>query len=273
MKNKKGFIATSLIYSFFLVFLMLMMTILVASVNNRIFVDRINEDIKSELENQGSFIVDTLPAKNYNIGESETLANESWQVIEDKGSQVVLVLARALTKEEIIAAIGEDGNTQIYGTCNDSSCQVRACFNASTSVTGGQLYCWLYGGNTNLYRIPSWNPTTSRIQSQNYGQTIVSAVVRSWFNTHRGVQRLLSKKKLVEMNINDGALTTKGYVRIPMTSEVSNTTNANKWANVQPFHLLEKNSNIQTRIYNTSMQNVNSNTAAYIRPVIEVYEG
>ena len=89
MKNKKGFIATSLIYSFFLVFLMLMMTILVASVNNRIFVDRINEDIKSELENQGSFIVDTLPAKNYNIGESVTLANESWQVIEDKGSQVL----------------------------------------------------------------------------------------------------------------------------------------------------------------------------------------
>ena len=273
MKNKKGFIATSMIYSFFLVFLMLMMTILVSSVNNRIFVSRINEDIKSELENQGSFIVDTLPVKNYSIGESVTLANETWQVIEDKGSQVVLVLSRALQKDEIIKAIGEEGNAQMYGTCNDTDCQVRACFNASSSITGGQLYCWFYAGNTNLYRIPSWNPTTAQIQSQNYGQTIVSAVVRSWFNTHRGVQRLLSQSKLVEMDINDGALTTKGYVRLPLTSEVSNTSNANKWANIKPFHLLEKNSNTETRIYNTSMQNVNSNTAAYIRPVIEVYEG
>ena len=200
-------------------------------------------------------------------------ANEDWQVVQDKGMQVVLVLQRALTRQEIIAAIGQEGNNQMYGTCNDSSCQVRACYNASTSGTGGQLYCYFYSGNTNLYRIPSWNPTNTQIQTQNYGQTIVSAVVRSWFNSHQALQRVLDDERLVEMSINDGALITTGYVRIPMTSEVSNTANANKWANVKPFHILEKNNNTQTRIYNTSMQNVNSNTAAYIRPVIEVLEG
>ena len=50
MKNKKGFIATSVIYSFFLVFLMLMVTILTSSVNNRVLVGRIKEDIRSEID-------------------------------------------------------------------------------------------------------------------------------------------------------------------------------------------------------------------------------
>lgn len=273
MKNKKGFIATSLIYSFFLVFLMLMVTILTSSVSNRVLVGRIKDDIRSEIDGQESFVTSTLEIKSYEIGEVVNFANEDWQVVQDKGMQVVLVLQRALTRQEIIAAIGQEGNNQMYGTCNDSSCQVRACYNASTSGTGGQLYCYFYSGNTNLYRIPSWNPTNTQIQTQNYGQTIVSAVVRSWFNSHQALQRVLDDEKLVEMSINDGALTTTGYVRIPMTSEVSNTANANKWANVKPFHILEKNNNTQTRIYNTSMQNVNSNTAAYIRPAIEVLEG
>ena len=78
------------------------------------------------------------------------------------------------------------------GNCNDSSCQVRACYTASTSGTGGQLYCYFYSGNTNLYRIPSWNPTNTQIQTQNYGQNIVSAVVRSWFNSHQALQRVLA---------------------------------------------------------------------------------
>lgn len=273
MKNKKGFIATSVIYSFFLVFLMLMVTILTSSVNNRVLVGRIKEDIRSEIDGQESFVVGILEPKAYQIGEVVNFANENWQVIQDKGNTVVFVLQRSLTKQEIIATIGQEGNNQMYGTCNDESCQVRACYNASLTGTGGQLYCYFYSGNANLYRIPSWNPTNAQIQNQNYGQTIVGAIVNAWFNAHQGLQRVLDNEKLVEMSINDGALTSRGYVRIPMTSEVSNTTNANKWANVKPFHILEKNNNTQTRIYNTSMQNVNSNTAAYVRPVIEVKEG
>ena len=274
MKNKKGFLATSMIYSFFLVFLMLMVTILASSVSNRILVGRIKEDIRSEIDGQESFVIGSLESKTYQIGEVVNFASENWQVIQDKGNTVVLVLQRSLTKQEIISAIGQDGNTQFYGTCNtDTDCQVRACFNATSTSMGGQMYCYFFSGNANLYRIPSWKPTNTQVQNQNYGQTIVSAVVNSWFNAHQGLQRVLANNKLVEMNINDGALTTKGYVRIPMTSEVSNTTNANKWANIRPFHLLEKNNNTQTRIYNTAMQNVNSNTAAYIRPVIEVIEG
>lgn len=273
MINKKGFLATSMIYSFFLVFLMLMVTILAENVNNRVLVGRIKDDIREDIDGQESFVTDLLEAKNYLVGDTVNYAGEDWQVIQDKGTQVILILKRALTKQEIIKAIGQEGNTNIYGTCNDSSCQVRACFNASTTSTAGQLYCWLYASNLNLYRIPSWNPTNAQVQNQNYGQTIVSAVTRSWFTSHQGLQKALTNAKLVSMSINDGALTTTGYVRLPTTSEVSNATNVSKWNSVRPFHVLEKNSNVQTRIYNTSLQNVNSNTAAYIRPVIEVKEG
>ena len=67
-----------------------------------------------------------------------------------------------------------------------------------------------------------------------------------------------------------------GYIRIPSTSEVAT---ASSWAtaggnsNLVPFHVLESVSSKQTKIYNTSLQIVNSNMAAYIRPVIQIKEG
>ena len=62
---------------------------------------------------------------------------------------------------------------------------------------GGQMYCYFFSGNANLYRIPSWKPTNTQVQNQNYGQTIVSAVVNSWFNAHQGLQRVLANNKPV----------------------------------------------------------------------------
>ena len=273
MKNKKGFIATSMIYSFFLVFLMLMVTILANSINNRILVGRIKEDIRSEIDAEASFAVDVLPSKNYAVSEVVRFAGEDWNVITDKGSTVVLVLNRALNKQEIVSAIREEGNNRIYGTCNDTDCQVRACFNANTTQTAGEQYCWYYSGSS--YRIPAWNPTSSQINNSNVtlrqGQTIVSSVVRSWFDTHQSLQRVLNKGKLVSMIFSDGGSTVSGYVRIPSTSEVSSKP---AWTSAKgPFHVLERASNTQTKIYNTSLQTVTSNTSAFIRPVIEVYEG
>lgn len=273
MKNKKGFIATSMIYSFFLVFLMLMVTILANSINNRILVGRIKEDIRSEIDAEASFAVDALPSKNYAVSEVVRFAGEDWNVITDKGSTVVLVLNRALNKQEIVSAIREEGNNRIYGTCNDTDCQVRACFNASTTQTAGEQYCWYYSGSS--YRIPAWNPTSSQINNSNVtlrqGQTIVSSVVRSWFDSHQSLQRVLNKGKLVSMSFSDGGSTVSGYVRIPSTSEVSSKP---AWTSAKgPFHVLERASNTQTKIYNTSLQTVTSNTSAFIRPVIEVYEG
>ena len=65
MMQKKGFIATSLIYSFFLVFLILMSTILARAANNRILLNAIKGDIREELDNQKGFVVDTIENKQY----------------------------------------------------------------------------------------------------------------------------------------------------------------------------------------------------------------
>lgn len=49
MKNKKGFIAISVIFSFFIVFLMLITLNLTSYAQNRILMNQIKIDIKNEL--------------------------------------------------------------------------------------------------------------------------------------------------------------------------------------------------------------------------------
>ena len=48
---KKGFLSTSMVYSFFLVFLMVLIFIVANLINNRTLVGRINSDIKSDIYN------------------------------------------------------------------------------------------------------------------------------------------------------------------------------------------------------------------------------
>jgi hypothetical protein len=49
MKNKKGFIATSIIFSFFIVFLLIITINLTAYAQNRILMNQIKKDIKNEI--------------------------------------------------------------------------------------------------------------------------------------------------------------------------------------------------------------------------------
>jgi len=58
MKKKRGFMATSLIYSFFLVFLMLMAAILADNANNRILLSSLKEDIRTSFQESQGFVVD-----------------------------------------------------------------------------------------------------------------------------------------------------------------------------------------------------------------------
>ncbi len=86
MMQKKGFIATSLIYSFFLVFLILMSTILARAANNRILLNAIKGDIREELDNQKGFVVDTIENKQYQPKEKIEFASETWQVLQNKSN-------------------------------------------------------------------------------------------------------------------------------------------------------------------------------------------
>lgn len=268
MERKKGFIAISLIYSFFLVFLMLMVSILGKSVNNRVLVGSIKNDIREDIDAQTGFVIETLPNRTYAIGENVSFGNEEWRVMENKPGSVVLILNRSLTKSEMELNIGKDAsNLEYYGVCNDSSCQVRMC----RSAYSGEEYCYRYPTNDRLYRTPAWAPTKDQIRNQNFGQMIPSGVILSWFRNHQGLQKVLSKNKLVNMSFYDGGINNTGYVRLPLSSEM---TNASLYQSPSPFHLLDKNNNTQTKIYNGSAtQIVSSDTAAYIRPVIEATKG
>ncbi len=266
MMQKKGFIATSLIYSFFLVFLILMSTILARAANNRILLNAIKGDIREELDNQKGFVVDTIENKQYQPKEKIEFASETWQVLQNKSNSVVVVLSRVLSQSEIVNAIGSERmSTEYLGTCNESSCQVRACREASA----GQEFCYLYSGNNLLYLKPNWNPTSAEVNT-GFGKTIVSAVTTEWFKHHAGLINVMKKNQLIQMSFSDGFKNHTSYVRLPLSGEVSNITDTN------PYHLVDNPSSDgkKVRIFQgSSTILVPSNRAAFIRPVIEIKKG
>ncbi len=246
-----------------------MVAILTRSSNNRILLNAIRKDVRSDMESDSGFVIDKIENKTYTLGSTLSYAGENWKVIGNKSTSVVLVLSRSLSAIEVVEAIRRPvTNTEFYGTCNDTSCRVRACRSASS----GMEFCYFYPTNTALHTRPSWNPSNTQITTENYGKTIVSTVVTEWFAKHLGLQRALDKEKLVLMTFNDGYMNTTGYIRIPSST-------SSEYANAggdTPFHLIDSvgtSNTKQTKIYNGSVTSVNSNTDAYIRPVIEVKKG
>lgn len=73
MKNKKGFIATSLIYSFFLVFIAIMMALLNNFIANKTVQEKFNDDVREALDNKRYTV--TLYGYNTNIQDGATLSN------------------------------------------------------------------------------------------------------------------------------------------------------------------------------------------------------
>lgn len=59
MKKKNGFIATSLIYSFFLIFITLFLTIIADFLQNKVLLNTIENDIKEEINNS-KYITDFI---------------------------------------------------------------------------------------------------------------------------------------------------------------------------------------------------------------------
>lgn len=283
---KRGFIATSLIYSFFLVFLMLMAGILARSANNRILLDAVKQDIREELDGEKGFVIDVLEPSA--VGDIISFANESWKVIatNSDSNSMVLVLNRSITKNEIESAIAEpieimsEGilsfNTPFYkdaAHCNDTICQIRACREA---YNFDQVYCNYYTSNNKLHSKPLWMPTEEMIKNPDennihYRRTIVSMVVNTWFDMHQGLRRVKEKDKLLLMDFSDGYMNITGYIRIPTSSEASTV------GGTTPFHLIDSDGPTNTKnvkIYNgTSVSSVPSSSIATIKPVIEAKIG
>ena len=262
MNKKKGFIATSVIYAFFLMFLMMMVIILAQSVNNRILVNAIKSDVRDSMEESDSFVNVVLENRTYRIGEVVTYASETWQVLQNKSSSVVLMLNRGLSQTEIETYIrAYAGDTIYFGYCTAENCQVRYCI---TEDLGGE-YCHTSG------RRPMWNPTVAEIQDQNYGQTLPSVSTRGWFSAHQYLQRAQSAGKLVQMTFSDGFKNNTSYVRLPLSTEVSGNS---KFATVTPFHIVNAASANRIYLYNNGTVSTTAlTTTAYVRPVIEVLKG
>ena len=302
MNFKKGFMATSLIYSFFLVFLMLMVSILASGVSNRVFISAIQKDIRSSLEGEQGFIVDTLP-NTYQEGDEVSFAGETWIVLVKKTSSMVLILKESLSKSTIIKNVTREEakddtkKALYYGNCDDNACQVRGCrdvpiFNINDGGGVLNVYdpstCYYDSRNPSQYHEPTWYPIENgdynifQITSGRYGQTIVSDIVMNWFQSHIGLQRVKEEGKLVAQTFQDGDFSYPQslngytqepfYIRLPLASEASHIQPSGV-GQLKPFHV-HKNSNSPTEItiYNASgaIQNVLSTTPAYIRPVIEV---
>ncbi len=71
--EKKGFIATSLIYSFFLAFISIVAVLLQSFIANKTILDRFNSKVQEEL-NTSSYKV-TIYSRNANIKNGMTMTN------------------------------------------------------------------------------------------------------------------------------------------------------------------------------------------------------
>ena len=258
--NRKGFMATSLLYSFFFVFLMLMMGILAASVSNRVLVNNIKKDIREDIEGSSSIIKLDIPYKNYRQGDTIEFANESWRVLSiDIQSRIIsLILNRSLTYEEITLTISKDYNDNTKASYFDCNAE-----------------CYIITSNRNLYNTPIWKISGHETELKNvrYGQSLVGKTVDSWFLSHPGLKLAQEKGKLLSQSFSDGTINyTNEFIRLPSSKEVSII---NSWWNASdyPIHLIDKPSN--NKIYVCEYKNSNAvskelETGAYIRPVIEV---
>lgn len=279
-KKNGGFIATSLIYSFFLVFALLMAAILATASENRILVNAIKKDIYDNLEAKSAYLVSNLANKTYSVGEKISFAREDWLVVKDNGTTVTLIMNRGLNLQELTKTVGKMGSTkaEFYGECSLEKCLVRTCQSVTVNSTFGQEYCYFY--NNNIYRMPSFLPTTTEINSQNYGQTITSKALLDWFSNHTGLQTVLKKEKLVAQTFT----TNNGSIRYPKTGQKDIYVRFLKQDEIgsfvskisaKPFHLLNIIDGKTSSICNVSnaYQSVSVTIPANIVPVIEVKKG
>lgn len=278
MPKKKGFIAISLIYSFFLVFLMIMLSSAVKNTETRLMLKVMKDDIKASLNGENEFIVTTLPSKNpitgidYKVGNEVNFVGESWLVIENKANSVVLVLKRALNRQEITSALEVEANNNDYfgGMCNDSSCKVRMCMSSYYSN-----FCF-YESSSN-YEYYTWN------------RSIGKKIVEGWFEKNVNLQkacrlqynpttskRMCSKNTLIYMTFHDGFQNNQGYIRLATRNEANNgrtTWVPNNGGFLAPESwsvTFQSRSLGKSKIYTIDGSAKQSQELRTIRPVIEV---
>lgn len=265
MKKKNGFIAVSLIYSFFLIFLMVMLASATKSTQTRQLLRTFKDDLQSQL-NEEEFVKTTISQKAYAIDEEVNFVDETWQVIKDNNTSVVMILKRALTKDEITNALEVTENNSMYfqNSCNNSECKVKMCLN-NFSVN----QCYYVSSSDYLY--------------YNWNNSVAKTIVERWFEKNLNLQkacrlqymealgeRRCQKDTLVRMNFSDGIQLNSGYIRIATHEEVAG---AHNWITSIPDTWTLTNyrrTDGRSSVYAFNGTYNTYDTVLKIRPVIEV---
>ncbi len=275
MPKKNGFIAVSVIYSFFLVFLMIMLANATKNAQTRSLLTTMKDDIKANLNMDSGFIVTNVPKKkenDYQVGEEINLVGESWLVVENKTDTIVLILKRALNNTEITEALGlEQTNTHYFNSaCNETSCKVRMCLTEYSNN-----YCFV--------------ESSSNFYPYDWDNSIAKRIIENWLDNNANLQkicrlqydetlnrRVCTKNTLIWMNFQNSAKEYHGYIRIPTKEEAE--IGKNTWVKNNGGYLateawtLSSESPVAgaSRIYDIGGNLLTNEEVKTIRPVIEV---
>ncbi len=204
-KNNKGFIAISLIYSFFLVFLITLLMIVRDYAHNRILLNDVKIETQEYLNGLAEFNPVSLENRNYEVNEEIKFGNENWKVLQDVGANVVLVLNRILSKEEIEKTLSNVGLPGLNANEAISMCKNGynpVICNYQDSVTFN-YYTW--------------------------GTSIVKKVVEDWLSTDATLQKAIQIGSLQSMTYSDGIKNYNSFIRIPIESEFSIVNDEGIW--------------------------------------------
>ncbi len=246
MRKKNGFIAISLIYSFFLVFLLTLVTIMVNYVHNRILLNDVKVVIQDKLNGLSEFYPVTVENKTYQVNDTISYANDNWKVIQDLGASVLLILDRGLNNTELKSSLGAEYHSAIS---NDT---INMCLNGYDP-----LVCCYKSASVLDYNLYDWDTS------------LVKKVVDSWLQNNGILQRAIARGKMEQMTFSDGnksstISTYTAYIRIPTNNEYP-STGQTAW-NLTSDNVVNGQSYI--KVNNSS--HIAHTVKKQVRPVIQV---
>ncbi len=264
--NNKGFIAISLIYSFFLVFLVTILMVVMSYAKNRILLNHVKNATQEYLNGLAEFNPVSLENKNYTTEDVVKLGSEMWQVVSDDEGIVTLVLNRDLTNEEITTII-----TELAIPPKEESEEPPAEVPEETPS--------LYNEEGTLMCLPYYSPIYCNYESNTvynpytWDTSLVKQIVENWFFKDALLQKGVNRGTIVLMEYQDResteaeetAKTYNTYVRIPLASEYEAIKNDDIWY-LTSSKLEAGMSYLKQNTTDVSAHNTNKK----IRPVIQI---
>ena len=220
----------------------------------------------------------TVPKKSYSVGTQISYACENWRVTKNNTNDVLLVLDRAITKNEIEIAGIDVNNKSFVGTCNDSICRLRHC--AWQKNDPGSNYCWLEGkpdsidpNNGNPKAITNRQTDGyigTKRREYSWDKSMVKLVLEKYVSNNITLKN--AGDNLLSMSFSDGKGNRTGKIRIATLDEAEE---ANKWnlsLNTPAWTLTYKRVDPILINYFSPITNI-GNTAQLIYPIINVKKG